>query len=191
MALAALNAGLAFSNTSTALAHSISYEMTLRHGLPHGIACSFTAAAWCCSARSASSAERDAVLARAFGVPLAEAPAILHDFLEGLGVSTRFDDYGVTEAESARMVAHALDGVRGKNFIGVAERRQRPRERQHECQGPAPRGDADRRRIASTATGCIDVFNPYTEQLIGTGAEGDGRGREARLRHRQGLQVDS
>ena len=35
-------AGLAFSNTRTALAHSISYEMTLRHGLPHGLACSFT-----------------------------------------------------------------------------------------------------------------------------------------------------
>eukprot|EP00659_Diplonema_papillatum_P014512 gene14512-22213_t len=42
MALAALKAGLAFSNTKTALAHSISYEMTLHHGLPHGIACSFT-----------------------------------------------------------------------------------------------------------------------------------------------------
>ena len=42
MALAALKAGMAFSNTKTALAHSISYEMTLRHGLPHGIACSFT-----------------------------------------------------------------------------------------------------------------------------------------------------
>ena len=37
-ALAALKAGMAFSNTKTALAHSISYEMTLRHGVPHGIA---------------------------------------------------------------------------------------------------------------------------------------------------------
>ena len=26
---------MAFSNTRTALAHSISYEMTLRYGLPH------------------------------------------------------------------------------------------------------------------------------------------------------------
>ncbi|HEY1091059.1 MAG TPA: iron-containing alcohol dehydrogenase PsrA, partial [Burkholderiaceae bacterium] len=41
MALAALKAGMAFSNTRTALAHSISYEMTLRYGLPHGIACAF------------------------------------------------------------------------------------------------------------------------------------------------------
>jgi phosphonate metabolism-associated iron-containing alcohol dehydrogenase len=53
MALAALKAGLAFSNTKTALAHSISYEMTLRFGLPHGIACSFTLR-WCSSARSVS-----------------------------------------------------------------------------------------------------------------------------------------
>jgi alcohol dehydrogenase YqhD (iron-dependent ADH family) len=55
-----------------------------------------------------------------FDVPLAQAPNVLHDFLEGLGVSTRFETYGVTEAESARMIASALDGVRGKNFIGVA-----------------------------------------------------------------------
>ena len=66
------------------------------------------------------SAERDAVLARVFDVPLAQAPAVLHDFLEGLGVSTRFESYGVTEAESARMITNALDGVRGRNFIGVA-----------------------------------------------------------------------
>ena len=42
MSRASLLAGLAFSNTRTALAHSVSYEMTLRHGLPHGLACSFT-----------------------------------------------------------------------------------------------------------------------------------------------------
>jgi len=67
-----------------------------------------------------NSAERDAVLARVFDVPLAKAPAVLHDFLEGLGVSTRFESYGVSEAESARMITSALDGVRGKNFIGVS-----------------------------------------------------------------------
>src|SRR2546427_12299573 len=39
---AALMAGLAFSNTRTALAHSLSYDITLRHGVAHGIACSFS-----------------------------------------------------------------------------------------------------------------------------------------------------
>ncbi len=42
IARAATFAGLAFSNTKTALAHSISYPITLRHGTPHGIACSFS-----------------------------------------------------------------------------------------------------------------------------------------------------
>jgi len=37
---ASLFAGLAFSNTKTAAAHSISYPLTLRFGVPHGIACS-------------------------------------------------------------------------------------------------------------------------------------------------------
>jgi alcohol dehydrogenase len=39
---ASLLAGLAFSNTKTALAHNISYDVTLRHGTAHGIACSFS-----------------------------------------------------------------------------------------------------------------------------------------------------
>ncbi len=119
MSLAALTAGLAFSNTRTALAHSISYDMTIHHGLPHGIACSFTLPLVLRRAAGAD-AGRDAVLARVFDVPLAEAADFLADFLERLGVSTRFESYGVSEAESRRMIVQALDGVRGKNFIGAA-----------------------------------------------------------------------
>lgn len=39
---ASLLAGLAFSNTKTALAHSISYPFTSKFKIPHGLACSFT-----------------------------------------------------------------------------------------------------------------------------------------------------
>ena len=45
MQLASLLAGMAISHTRTAVAHSISYPLTLRHGVPHGLACSFTLAA--------------------------------------------------------------------------------------------------------------------------------------------------
>ena len=118
MALAALKAGMAFSNTKTALAHSISYEMTLRHGLPHGIACSFTlplvlGLAW------GHDQERDQTLQRLFGNDLDKAQGQLRDFLHSLGVKTEFADYGVAAKDAEAIIQYALQGARGKNFIGA------------------------------------------------------------------------
>ncbi|HSW20472.1 MAG TPA: iron-containing alcohol dehydrogenase PsrA [Ramlibacter sp.] len=120
MALAALKAGMAFSNTKTALAHSISYEMTLRYGVPHGIACSFSLP-MVLQRAIGQLPDRDAVLQQALGVPLDEAPAHLAAFIEGLGVKTRFADYGVSAEEADEMVLHAQGGARGRNFIGTLE----------------------------------------------------------------------
>jgi len=118
MALAALKAGLAFSNTKTALAHSISYEMTLRFGLPHGIACSFTLP-MVLERAIGIDAGRDALLATVFDGDLAAAPRRLTAFLESVGVESDFGAYGVSEEDSRRMVAQAMEGVRGRNFIGA------------------------------------------------------------------------
>ena len=118
MSAAALQAGLAFSNTKTALAHSISYEMTLQHGLPHGIACSFPLP-MVLGRATGIDAQRDAVLGKVFDIGLDEAPAALARFLEDLGVSTHFESYGVEAAEEERLIAAALDGARGRNFIGA------------------------------------------------------------------------
>ncbi len=117
MAVAALQAGLAFSNTRTALAHSLSYPMTLRHGVPHGIACSFTLPL---VARLAigRDAARDTVLAQALG-PLDQAAERLENLLHALGVKTRFADYGVGPDEEAGLFEQALRGDRGRNFIGA------------------------------------------------------------------------
>ena len=104
MALAALKAGMAFSNTRTALAHSISYEMTLRHGLPHGIACSFPLPMVLQRAIGQRD-DRDAVLERALG-PLDAAPRRLAAFIEGLGVKTRFADYGVGDETRPKPSSH-------------------------------------------------------------------------------------
>lgn len=119
MALAALKAGMAFSNTKTALAHSISYEMTLRHGLPHGIACSFTlplvlGLAW------GQDAERDRTLQRVFGTDLDSAQVRLRSFLHSLSVKTDFADYGVSDEQARTLLESASQGARGQNFIGSA-----------------------------------------------------------------------
>jgi alcohol dehydrogenase len=42
MQQASLLAGMAISQTRTAVAHAISYPLTLRYGVPHGLACGFT-----------------------------------------------------------------------------------------------------------------------------------------------------
>ena len=42
LSLLSLYSGLAISHTRTALCHSISYPLTARYGIPHGLACAFT-----------------------------------------------------------------------------------------------------------------------------------------------------
>lgn len=125
MSRASLMAGLAFSNTRTALAHSISYEMTLRHGLPHGLACSFTLPlVW--RLASGADAARDAVLGRVFGPDASQPWTRLESFLRSVGVATGFGDYGVAAPEARGMIEFALGGARGRNFVNPAPRLDEP-----------------------------------------------------------------
>lgn len=117
MMRAATLAGLAFSNTKTALAHSLSYHFTLHHGVPHGIACSFSLPLVMRSALGCDPA-CDAALKEIFGADLAAAPDRLAEFLGNLGVSTRAEDHGIASGEWRRLVDDALAGERGKNFLG-------------------------------------------------------------------------
>jgi len=45
LSLGSLYAGLAIAQSRTAIAHSMSYPLTLWYGVPHGLACSFTLSA--------------------------------------------------------------------------------------------------------------------------------------------------
>lgn len=120
VARASLFAGLAFSNTKTALAHSLSYYLTLHHGTVHGIACSFMLPAVMRSAIGQNAA-CDQALARIFGADLAAGADRLDAFLTGLGVSTDATDYGVTRENWLAAIDDALDGERGRNFIGTRD----------------------------------------------------------------------
>ncbi|MDP2329656.1 MAG: iron-containing alcohol dehydrogenase PsrA [Reyranella sp.] len=120
LARASLFAGLAFSNTRTALAHALSYHLTLHHGVPHGVACSFSlplvmrAVAGCDPAC-------DAALRRIFGADLAAGAARLEIFLKKLGISPDATDHGIAAKDWAALVDGALAGERGRNFIGRRE----------------------------------------------------------------------
>jgi alcohol dehydrogenase len=120
MAGASLFAGLAFSNTKTALAHSLSYHLTLHHGVVHGIACSFSLPAVMRSVIGRS-ADCDAALSRIFGSDLEASVDRLAATLTQLGVSTRATDYGLAHEEWLNVIDEALLGERGRNFIGTRD----------------------------------------------------------------------
>lgn len=112
---AALMAGLAFSQTRTALAHALSYAVTLEQGLPHGLAC----AIWLPQvSRLAIGVEArvDAHLAQLFGCRPGEVPSRLEAWLLDCGVEASPQTHGVHDAE--RRISAALRSERGRNFIG-------------------------------------------------------------------------
>ncbi len=120
MAEASLNAGLAFSNTKTAIAHNLSYPITLGWGVQHGIACSFTLPTVLRSVIGIGGF-REAALREIFGPDLAAGADQLAEFLNGLGVGTRFADHGIRFQACADIIEEAFVGERGKNFVGTKE----------------------------------------------------------------------
>jgi len=117
MAEAAVLAGLAFSNTKTALAHSLSYEITLQHGVVHGIACSFSLPRVLELALGADAAADEALLSIFETASRDVAVARLQTFLHELGVETDPAHYGVGADQWDQMMRHAAQGPRGRNFI--------------------------------------------------------------------------
>jgi phosphonate metabolism-associated iron-containing alcohol dehydrogenase len=115
MSHAALQAGFAFSHTRTALAHALSYDLTLQQGLPHGLACAvWLPQVWRMAAGKDTT--RDALLAQVFG-EAGDGGSLLDRWLSDLGVNC--DAYSVASAENKDRIESALHHPRGKNFIGA------------------------------------------------------------------------
>ena len=120
LAEASLLAGLAFSNTKTALAHNLSYPMTLRWGIEHGIACSFTLPLIMRSIKNIES-EQKLALEAIFETDLQNGSKKLEKFLTNLGISIDYRDYGISHEEFLNITKGAFLGERGKNFFGQKE----------------------------------------------------------------------
>lgn len=120
MARASTSAGFAFSNTKTAIAHSLSYPITLRHGVPHGIACSFSLPMVIRGVAKEGGICAEGLQA-IFEADHHGASEQLSAFLAKLGVSTDYRGYGIGEEEFLDLITRAFDGERGQNFIGRKE----------------------------------------------------------------------
>lgn len=92
---ACMYAGLAFSNTQTALAHAMSYYITAHKGIDHGIACSFTLPMLVDNVIDKYNFIDDA-LKEIFGSLSSDK---LRELLKALDISTEFKDYEINEDE--------------------------------------------------------------------------------------------
>jgi alcohol dehydrogenase class IV len=113
LARASLHAGLAMSHTQTALAHALSYDLTLRESVPHGEACAVWLPMVWEMALGASPVCDDA-LARIFGVRASEGVHCLRNWLHALDIAPRdLRQSGVGRS----LLEQEMGSVRGKNFI--------------------------------------------------------------------------
>ena len=121
MAMAAMFAGLAFSNTKTAVSHSLSYPITLKHGVQHGIACSFSLPMVLRSVEGVGGLCEDS-LKQIFGDDLGKGADRLEQMMSSLGVSCNPAAYRIERAEWHHLVEDSLEGERGRNFLGAKDR---------------------------------------------------------------------
>lgn len=110
MLVASYRAGLAFSSTQTALAHAMSYYMTLHKGVPHGIAASFTLPA------IIKVAMKDKNIKAKLQEALGEKPEItLENLFALLNVSTKGTSYDISKDDWINILKSLKNTPRANN----------------------------------------------------------------------------
>lgn len=102
-----------FSNMQTAIAHAMSYYMTLHKGIPHGIAASFTLPVIIEVATTSND-----YIAQKLRKSLGENPqkAVEH-ILDQLGVSTSIEDYELLKNDWANILQSLKSTPRANNSL--------------------------------------------------------------------------
>ena len=118
---AAVEAGLAIDVTATALAHSISYPLTLELNVPHGIACSVTLPA-ILELVAEQHPERARVIAAALGcADVIEAAPKLASWLAGIEFGTVLREWVASPADIDRVRGPFLTPGRADNSLVRAD----------------------------------------------------------------------
>ena len=110
---ACMYAGLAFSNTQTAVAHGISYYVTAHKGVDHGIACSFTLPLLIDNMIGKFTFIDNAFM-EIFGDLSSNK---LRDILKKLNISTEFKDYGISDTELKELRLSLQNNQRAGNSL--------------------------------------------------------------------------
>ena len=120
LAQACIHAGLAFSNTKTAISHNISYPITLEYGIQHGIACSFSLPYIMRSMKGINKLAEQR-LEKIFNNDLDASSVFLLEKLRSLGVPLNLNELKITKQKWDQIVSESFEGERGKNFLGNKE----------------------------------------------------------------------
>jgi len=110
---ACMYAGLAFSNTQTAIAHAMSYYITAHKGVDHGIACSFTLPVLIDNVINKYNFIDEAI-EEIFDELSSHK---LRNILQKLNISTEFIDYGITNDESEEIKLSLQNNQRTGNSL--------------------------------------------------------------------------
>jgi len=110
---ACMYAGLAFSNTQTAIAHGMSYYITAYKSIDHGIACSFTLPMLIDNVIGKHKFIDDA-LKNIFGEL---SSSKLREILKELNISTKFSDYNISDKELEKLKLSLENNQRADNSL--------------------------------------------------------------------------
>jgi len=117
---ASLLAGLAIAKTRTALAHSMSYPITARYGVPHGLACGFTLPA-ILEFNAAEDDGRLAGIAAYLGLASVQVlREVLRRLLEALGAHQALREYIPNRAALLELAPRMLTPGRSDNNLRAA-----------------------------------------------------------------------
>ncbi len=106
-------AGLAFSQTQTAVAHAISYYITLHKGVDHGIACSFTLPLLIDNIIGKYDFI-DQALIDIFGELSSKK---IRQLFRSLNISTKFVDYNINDEEIIKIRKSLINSQRASNSL--------------------------------------------------------------------------
>lgn len=114
MALGSMMAGLAFSNTRTTACHSISYPLTMKYHIPHGVAVSMLIAP--VTRLNLTLIENKERLFAAFGVADEQALAVrINEILAAAGIKHTLQEWGASKEDFADLIRHSITKGRADN----------------------------------------------------------------------------